>query len=166
VQLKGGLVRILLPLLLVANLLVFALGSNQAAKPPLTISISIDKPIVKAGEEVLIKVHLTNTSDQGLDNSANINDMTGVDPNYFYDVHDTGGKLVRKRVYEHPELATGHAIFRSVKPGESITDVQDLSRLYDMRQPGKYVIQVSRRISEGKRADVVKSNKITVTVTP
>jgi len=114
----------------------------------------------------LIKIHLTNSSKRDLDASANISGLTGVDPNYLYDVRDSGGNLVPKRVYEHPELATGHAVFRTVKAGESITNVQNLSRLYDISQPGKYVIQVRRGVPGKAKDGAVESNKITLTITP
>ena len=73
--------------------------------------------------------------------------------------------MVAKRIYPHPELAPSSAILdRIVKPGESIAGSQDISRLFEMSRPGKYVIQASRRISDEKDSEVVKSNKVTVTV--
>jgi len=41
-----------------------------------------------------------------------------------------------------------------------------VSRLFDMTEPGKYVIQVYRRATDDGRGAIVKSNTITVTVTP
>ena len=143
-----------------------AFGGNQAAKAPFTIEISTDRPAVKAGSEVSIKVHLTNTSKRVLDCSGTISNMTGVDPNYVFEVRDDANRAVPLRVYEHPGLATGQPISRSLKPGESFTDEQEVSRLIDMSRPGKYVIQVSRRASENKKDGVVKSNIITVRITP
>jgi hypothetical protein len=67
-------------------------------------------------------------------------------------------------MYEHPEITSGHAVFRTVKPGESVIDSEAIGRLFDMTKPGKYVIQVSRRIADGGNERVVKSNKIILTV--
>jgi hypothetical protein len=41
-----------------------------------------------------------------------------------------------------------------------------ISRLYDLSQPGDYTIQLSRAVSDDPKNGVVKSNVITVTVTP
>ena len=90
---------------------------------------------------------------------------SGLDSYLTWEVRDDQGHFAAKRVYPHPELATRSAILeRIVKPGESLAGSQDISRLYDMSRPGKYVIQASRRVSDTKDAYVVKSNKVTVTV--
>ena len=52
---------------------------------------------------------------------------------------------------------------RLVKADGTLTDTIDLNKLYDL-QPGKYTIQVERLDEDGKT--VVKSNTITVNVTP
>ena len=125
------------------------------------------EPAVKAGAEVAVTVHFKNTSNQELNHNANISDLTGVDPNYIFEVRDGSGALVPRKVYEHPELANGHAVFLTVEPGEGVTDTEPISRLLDLSRPGKYVIQVSRRINANDEKDgVVKSNRVTVTVTP
>ncbi len=157
-------IRMLLTFVLISATVAFA--GNQAAKAPFTIELSTDQPAVKAGSEVSIKVHLTNTSKRVLDCSGTISNLTGVDPNYVFEVRDEGNSAVPLRVYEHPELATGQPVSRSLKPGESFTDEQEVSRLIDMSRPGKYSIQVARRISDDKKDGVIKSNAITVTVTP
>ena len=86
-----------------------------------------------------INVRLTNNSKQDIDASGGFSDLTGLDPNYVFDVRDSAGNLVPKRRYEHPELATGHPVNRTIKPGDSLTEEQGVSRLYDMSRPGKYV---------------------------
>ena len=129
------------------------------------IIISTQKPVVQLGSDVPIKIQLTNNSHQELNTSANISDLTGVDPNYSYEARDSRGNPVKMKRHEHPELAFGHAIFGSLKPGESVTTVQDISHLLDFDMPGKYVIQVSRRIPDPKNGSLVKSNKIVITVT-
>jgi hypothetical protein len=138
----------------------------QTANGPITIVISSASPIVKGGDGVLIKVQLTNNSAEDLDASANINSAIGVDPNYEYDVRDSKGSEVSRRTYRHSEHVTGHAIFRTLKPGETITDVEPLGRLVDMDKAGKYTVQVSRNVPRNDGAVVVKSNKLTITVSP
>jgi hypothetical protein len=138
------------------------LGAQNAVEQPFTISIDAPTPIVKAGADVWVNVQLKNNSRTDLNESGSISGMTGLDPNLVFEVRDTGGNLVAKRVYEHPELATGTPVNRLLKPGETLTVQQNLARLCDMAKPGRYVVQVSR---EAQRR-VVKSNKVTIVVTP
>jgi hypothetical protein len=140
-------------------------GSSQT-KPALSISVRAVRPFVRAGDEVSIEIRLTNNLSYDLNTSANVSDLVGVDPNYVFDVRDASGKPVPMRKYKYPESAFGHAIFGVVKSGETITLMQPVSRLHDMSRPGKYTVQVGRRVSDNPKEAVVKSNKITVTVTP
>jgi len=143
-----------------------AFAANPAARTPFTIEISTEQSVVKVGSEVSLKVRLTNTSKRVMDCRATISNMTGVDPNYVFDVRDDANNPVPLRVFEHPELATGQPVSRSLKPGESFTDEEEVSKLLDMRRPGRYTIQVSRHVSGNKKEGSIKSNTITVTVEP
>jgi hypothetical protein len=153
-----------------AGLIAAVLGvplAFYAANQPFTLVISSEAKSFKTGSAVEIKLSMTNNSDRDIDTSAAISDLTGVDPNFLFEVRDAAGNLVSKRVYEHPELATGRAILnRVIKPGKSLEETSDLSRLYDMRRPGEYDVQASRRASESKEDGIVKSNRIRITVTP
>jgi len=154
------------PVVLIAAALAVPLGFH-AANQPFTLVISSEAKSFKTGSAVEVKLSMTNNSDRAIDTSAAISDLMGVDPNFLFDVRDAAGKLVSKRVYEHPELATGHAILnRIIKPGKSLEETPDLSRLYDMSRPGEYDVQASRRASENEKDGVVKSNRIRITVTP
>jgi hypothetical protein len=127
--------------------------------------INVETPFVKAGSGVSVNGRLTNISNPPLDTSGCYCGPSGLDSYLTCEVRDDKGHLAAKRVYPHPELATSSAILeRTVKPGESLAGSQDISRLYDMSRPGKYVIQASRPVSDAKDAYVVKSNKVTVTV--
>jgi hypothetical protein len=139
--------------------------ASEPTQQPFAISLSIEKPEIKVGGDVWVKVRVTNRSNHVMDMSANINDMIGVNPNYIFDVHNSSGTPAPKHVYKHLELATGSPIFRSLKPGESLTDEQNLSRLNDFTEPGQYQIQCSQRVSSDDKDGVIKSNIITVTVT-
>jgi hypothetical protein len=140
-------------------------GQNKDAKEPLSIVIIVETPVVKAGSGVSVDGRLTNTSNKPLDASGCYCGPSGLDSYLTWEVRDGKGRMVAKKIYPHPELATSSAILdRIIKPGESIAGSQDISRLFDMSRPGKYVVQASRRISFGKDSGVVKSNKVTVTV--
>lgn len=157
--------RIFSFLMLISVTVGFASGQNETAKKPLSIVITVETPIVKAGSGVSVYGRLTNTSNKPLDASGCYCGPSGLDSYLTWEVRDEKGRVAAKRIYPHPELATSSAILdRIVKAGESIAGSQDISRLFDMSRPGKYVIQASRRISDEKDSDVVKSNKVTLTV--
>src|ERR1700675_4962818 len=140
------------------------LAAQNGAQQPFTIAISAPTPIVKAGSDVWVIVKITNHSTEKLDESGSINGMTGLDPYLVFEVRDIRGDSMAKKVYERPELASGHPVNRSIIPGETLTEEQDVSRLYDMTHPGNYVVQVFRRSSEVKQSRSVKSNKVTIEV--
>ena len=153
-------------LLIIAFSSASAHGQGQPAPLPFAIAIRTDQMSFKAGSYIDLLIQLRNTSKEPLDLSANISDLTGIDPNYIYDIRDEHGTPVPKRIYPHPELATGHAVIRSLGPGEITEETEPISRLLDMSKPGKYSIEVSRSIPGGPHGAVVRSNKIFVVVTP
>jgi hypothetical protein len=124
---------------------------------------------VKAGSDVFIKVHLTNTSKHKLALGYDKDSRTNVDFSHQYEVRDSHGSLAQKRTIAHPEIgSTGHGWpARILKPRESMDITgDDISRLYDLSQPGAYTVQLSRTVSDDPKDGVVKSNAITVKVTP
>ena len=134
---------------------------QQANKPPFKIAITSAPASTMAGADISIKVSLTNTSDHdvregvgyGRGNIASI---------FRFEVRDEHGKLVPKRIYPHPELdGMGSVRFGTIHRGETWTQDQEVSALYDMRKPGKYTIQVWKRDPNYD----IKSNIVTVTVT-
>ena len=152
--------------MLVSVTSILAPSQNKPAKqPPFAVVIAVETPVVKAGSGVSVYGRLTNTSSKPVDASGCYCGPSGLDSYLTWEVRDESGRLAAKRVYAHPELATGSAILdRIVKPGESLAGSQDIGRLFDMTRPGKYVIQASRRVSDEKDSEIVKSNKVTVTV--
>jgi hypothetical protein len=134
---------------------------QQSNNPPFKIAIAAESPTVVAESDVWIKVSLTNTSDQDVYEGAAY--KTGnLDSTFRFEVRDNHRKMVPKRTYPHPELEPGSVRFRTISRGETYTQDQRVSALYDMRKSGKYTIQVWRRNPDYD----IKSNIITVTVTP
>lgn len=152
--------RVIFCLLLFANLTLC-----QAKQPPFKIAIIAESPTVVAEGGVSIKVSLTNNSEHEVNEGVAYMTGINVDTSFQFEVRDSHGKMVPKIAYPHPELATGSVRFRTISAGETYTQEQRLSALFDMRKPGKYTIQVSRRISNDPRDDI-KSNIVKVTVTP
>jgi len=123
---------------------------------------------VKAGSDVFVKVHLTNTSKRKLSLGIDKDSRTNVDFFHQYGVRDSNGNLAQKRTIVHPEIgSTGHGWpARILKPRESMDITgDDISRLYDLSQPGAYTVQLSRTVSGDPKDGVVTSNTITVVVT-
>lgn len=145
-------------LTLIATTAVIAFAQNNAPKEPFSIVIKAEMPIVKSGSGVPINGRLTNVSNRPIDASGCYRGPSGLDSYLSWEVRDDKEHLAAKRIYSHPKLATSSAILdRIINPGESLTGSQDISRLYDMSGPGKYVIRASRRTSDARAALVVKS---------
>jgi hypothetical protein len=54
-----------------------------------------------------------------------------------------------------------------LQPGESLPKaLLVLTKFYDLSGPGKYTIQVSRAVPKELGGGLIKSNAITVTITP
>ena len=136
----------------------------QKMLEPFKIAITAENPVIVAGGEVSINVSLTNTSNQAVYEGVVYKDGIELDTSFRFEVRDEHGKLVPKRTYPYEELRTGKVIFRTIWAGQTLTQEQRVSALYDMRKPGKYTIQVSRGVSDNPRDDI-KSNIVTVTVT-
>ena len=140
------------------------LAAQNGSEQPLTITITALAPSVKAGSDVWVVVKIANHSNERLDETESISGMTSLDPNLVFDVRDRSGNVIAKRVYEQPEREMGHNVNRSIGSGATLTQQQNISRFYDITQPGSYVVQVSRSPSRGPTSGIVKSNKVTIEV--
>jgi hypothetical protein len=135
---------------------------QQSNNPPFKIAISAESSTIAAGDDVTIKVSLTNTSNQVVHEGVMYKSGIDLDSTLGFEVLNEHEKPVPKRTYPHEELRGGSVRFRDFQPGETITQHQQVSALYDMRKPGRYTIQVWRRNPQYD----IKSNIITVTATP
>ena len=135
---------------------------QQSNNPPFKIAITAENSTVVAGTDVSIKVSLTNTSDHDVYGGI-MYERGNLASIFRFEVRDEHGKLVPKRTYPHPELGfPGSVEFSNISRGETWTQNQEVSALYDMRKPGKYTIQVWKRDPDYD----IKSNIVTITVTP
>lgn len=137
----------------------FSTQARNTDAPPVSLTISGPSQ-AKAGTAIEITVTMTNNSTQRIDAGSFY--VGGVDMAYKYEIRDKLGNLIQNK---HKEMV-GSARIATLEPGKSIEQKTLLSRVADMSQPGKYVIQVSRAIPKELGGGVAKSNKITVTVTP
>ncbi len=159
--------RILICALLFGAMLSSELASAQSPSPPFSITLSAEKPVVKAGSDVFIQIQMTNTSNHSIDCTRVASN--GLDKAYEYELRDKSGAAISAIPRKHPEIGEPFSAWPCVlKPGESTTkDDALISKLFDLSRPGKYVVQVSRLIAgDHKEQGMVKSNSITITVTP
>jgi hypothetical protein len=139
------------------------MGQGGSAQDPFSIVIRAPKTVVRAGMPVEIRIRMTNRSDREIVPLAFYS--LGADIAYKYEVRDKSGKHVANKTIFHPIYASGFD--RSLKRGESADEESSLvSDVRDMSAPGQYTIQVSRTVSENPKDGIVRSNTITVTVTP
>jgi hypothetical protein len=152
--------RLLTFALLAPVALASVLIAQEKVNQPFSITVSALKPSYKAGSAVELKVVMTNTSDHVIDAGA-VYERT-INTNYEYDVQDSMGErapLKENKVSDRRTVMT-----RTLKPGESVSDITNVARWVDFSKPGEYVIQVSRHIDDDEKQGVIKSNTITITI--
>lgn len=180
--------RTVYALLLVTG--IFATVTSQFAvslqlgnsKPPFTLEITANKEkghsenwdfannavaVTKAGTMLVLRVRKTNTSDREIDKWSETGQMC--------EVRDSRGNLIKPREFDEKRgdgLSGGEGVLRGTKdavlqPGETKTFYAQVGNWYDeLSQPGTYTIQVSEHVSNDPASAVVKSNIVTITVTP
>jgi hypothetical protein len=140
------------------------LSQEASANRTLKVTIADETPSIQAGAPLQVNVTLTNISDNEVNVSDAVSDMTGQRNNYLLEVQDEKGNKAPKRTFKHEELASSKPILRSLKPQESVTDQIDLSRQYVL-SPGAYSIRVVRAVPKESGGGYAVSNPLTVEVT-
>jgi hypothetical protein len=167
--------RIVLILLLLATILVAPIrGTAQSKKPAFSIMITTSKNVVTAGSEVRVELIVTNISNQVVtlarENSLNNGELSNsieVRDDMGTSVHRTN--LVRaaksnESSKDEMSIPVYSSVTISLKPGETLKDGIFVTQLFDLSQPGRYTILVLRKDETSNT--IVKSNTITLTVTP
>jgi len=174
-------ILLILPALLACGALTAARNGQSAngmpaTKEAISLSISAIKDVVKSGSPVVLEIAMKNTSNHDISYwFENREDRGGFD--YLIDVWDDKqavpeytklGRGLKGRedpAYVSPDTPINSSgVVRILKVGEIATDRVSVSKIYDLTRSGKYTIQVRRFDEESKIQ--VKSNKVTVTVTP
>jgi hypothetical protein len=165
--------------------------SPEAVNPPFKIEISPDGNVNKLTAPLMINVVLTNISNRPLV----FLETTPSEANYMVTVLDSRGVAVpdtgwAQSLKNPPPLSSFDARFNSIEPGKSRDDELDITDLVKINQPGTYTIQMEKvvpvfhtytiptekivpavhvpgnNVDDPNEGKVVKSNIITVTVTP
>ena len=136
-----------------------------ASADPFFVVIAAKWPSGKVGSDVTVIATIRNTSTKRI---------TIIDTDRFCDyiveVRDSAGDVPppdkwRQKTNCEDVGISGRRIFRELEPNESYSDLLILKQWYEMNQPGKYQVQIGRKIPDQLGKGWVKSNMITLTVT-
>lgn len=132
------------------------------ANPPFMINIRPVSANVAVGDDVWIQLTVKNMTNVPIDLNSTFDNVTNMDPNFAVEVTDDRGNAVPKRKFPVPPA--GHPVSRTLDPGATMTEEEPVSRMFDMSKPGKYFIEASGPITGDTDVAIVRSNKISVTV--
>lgn len=159
--------------LVLAGAALCLLAALAAAGPrqqgPLTLTLAAPKQPHRAGQPLLLRVTVRNVSDRARWVPVT-RGVFWIGPAYQVHVRDQRGRpappapeLVPKRK-DQVVLGGGSLPSRRLGPGKSLSDLVNVTSLYDLSRPGKYKIWIAERFGRGPN-DFVRSNTVTVTVT-
>lgn len=143
---------------------------TQNLEPSFALTISAAKGLMKAGSIVQIDVVVKNISPHDILLETNYT-RPYVETTDHVNIVDENGAKASETQFGRAALGhspgsgvTGKDVFMRLRISKSFTYQLKISELYDLSRPGKYTIQVERLDEESEA--FVKSNTITVTVTP
>jgi hypothetical protein len=158
-------------------------GATQvtpAQQPAYIVTVAASPTVVKAGSDVKLTITIKNVSDLTIYHIVNsgkpgrnwqilVLDSQGNSANET----SNGRKIHGNDPSQHPWSGSVFSGRYPIKPGETFQQTLDLTSEYDLTKPGIYSIQVLRSdvfteddIKTGKLGTAVKSNTITLTLTP
>jgi hypothetical protein len=153
-------------------LFLFATPLVSADKQQLfSLAIAPSTVTLKSGAELRLRVTVTNTSDRRIGFIRSPAALPEEGLRYNIDVRDPQGQSAppsasARQLSKNTTVILGSNVARWLNPGESFVDEIDITKLYDLSQPGKYSIAVAREIPPAQNLGkgIVKSNSITVRV--
>jgi hypothetical protein len=143
---------------------------SRSAQRPFSLTISTEHDRVKVGSEVLVQITLTNTSDQEIALGKAPGNLPQAESEYLVEVHDSRGQTAPdtdygRKIKQNKIVVSFSRVSATVGPGESLKDGVILTKLYDLSRPGKYSVQLLRKVPPQLGDGLIKSNKVTITVT-
>jgi hypothetical protein len=150
-------------------------GYAKNAPPAIKLTLKAQHDVVQSGSPIKLIVTLTNISGHVFTYVRQaVVDHGGFD--YKFEIHDEKGaappdikfRRARKGREDPAELTPetpmrGSLAYMQLQLSQSLTDTVNISRLHDLRRPGKY--NISATAFDNASGTFVKSNTITVTVT-
>jgi hypothetical protein len=139
------------------------------AKPAISVSIKAAADVVKTGSDVRVIVTTTNISDRPLKFLYVPHRYLPEDFAIGLEVWNGNDVLLQSRKHRDPSalisiLGSSPLSSDTMQPGESqhYDDYEIVSKIFDLKSPGKYTIQVTR--GDPTTGAQIKSNKVTVEV--
>jgi hypothetical protein len=163
--------KIILSSLLSFLLVFLILEANQLLKAEeREIGLKLNPPeeVLKSSSEVKLYVSVKNLTDHEVGIIRSPGKIPEEQIRYNVDIRDSDGKRPAETSYFKDLNSPSTFVQTSnigyyLKPGESVTDVIILTKLYVLKVPGKYKVWVSRSFPKSQMG-VVKSNEITITI--
>ena len=167
---------LIFPILLVASCSYMnaqTTSASQRSQRSIKLTISSAESNFKIGDEIRIRVELTNISNSPIVLSRDISGKGEF--SYHTSVLVKGGGEVAKTKYLKAlrgepmdkgsiTITPGSSVLQSIKPSESTVESINLSSLYKLSDPGVYILRVERRDPVTKLE--VASNALEITLTP
>ena len=131
-------------------------------------SIMPDTAVWKTGEPIRVIVSIANESERNVNFT-----LTNPGSDWEMDVRDVTGKPVgetdllreMKENQKNGRVVMSRNIIGTLRPHQKVQDVIEVQRFYDLSHPGEYSIQVQRTFPDAAK-DPIKSNRLTLTITP
>jgi hypothetical protein len=139
--------------------------SAQNSTTPFALTLEAEENPVQADSEVKVDITLRNSSNRAMYTTMGLSEV-----DYALDVRDSQNRKPPET--EYARNLKGRAYFFNettfyLQPGESLPKAPlVVSKFYDLSRPAKYAIQVSRAVPKELGGGTIKSNTLTVTVTP
>jgi len=141
---------------------------SHAPEESLKITIVAAQNSVNAGDPIEITVTMKNMSDHDITMGKWVG-ISQAELNYEIIVKGKNGEMPNETGYRKA-IKEGHIHGSrqhiTLKPGEERTETSNINKLYDLSMPGEYAIQVEKELPTSEGKGTIKSNTITVTVTP
>ena len=157
----------------IAAFIALSVHAAPGSKPPFSVTLNApDKPL-RSGAELHLLVTIKNTSDHEITFSTSPGAIPEDGFRYKVEVLDAhthpappSPLVVEMRSGKELVDTWSSNIGRTLKPGESFVDQIDVTKLYDLSQPGIYTISVTRPLQpwQGFGKGAVRSNTLAVTV--
>lgn len=143
----------------------------QGQQSGISVTLAALKNTVRLGSPIKVRVTVTNTSGKNVALARSLGDEEA-EFNFDFRVIDSRGKKAiesehRKQVKGEGSSAVTHSNqIVPLRPGEAITEMTDISKLYDLGHSGVYKIRVNRTLPAELGGGTVLSNQIRITIVP
>ncbi len=143
---------------------VTAQERQQAGAASFSITISAPEDEVQVGADARVVITLKNISEH----QVLVGRHTGTDsPEYTYriEVRNVAGRAVEETGYARGvSQLEGGSMVDYIQPGGTAVQTAHVAKLVNLRRPGRYTVQVSRK--DATTNALVKSNEITLNIVP